>query len=78
MVVVVLILKMLPNNIYCPKCDSWLDRREAVKVEEGYECKECNKAAQEIKEFERVGDENFGSNGLKRNCVDVLKSVSGF
>jgi len=56
-----------PANVYCPKCDSWLAERCAVKVEDGYLCNECFEEEQEIKEFEKVGEENFGSKGKLYN-----------
>ncbi len=30
-----------PSNVYCPKCECWLARVNAIKVKEGYVCKEC-------------------------------------
>lgn len=50
---------MKPANVYCPKCNYWLARRYAVKVEDGYLCKECYDMEQEIEEFEKAGEENF-------------------
>ena len=30
-----------PINVYCPKCNCWLARVNAVKVGEGYICISC-------------------------------------
>ncbi len=52
---------MKPANVQCEKCESWLARRDAIKTEDGYICKECYDEDQELLEFEKVGEENFGS-----------------